>query len=149
MFFNVFNRALVCAGIFALTACGGGDPADAPISTVHQSPHSVVQHPSPISTTPEAPAAAEGGTTRIAPVASVATAAEREAEQLRMVPYEQAFAFEIQRRAQERPEHLREPAEPVRAPGQAPCDPAAAQARPAECLPAQPGAPADAAGQAL
>ncbi|ATQ78497.1 hypothetical protein CR152_31270 [Massilia violaceinigra] len=105
-----------------------------------------MQQQTPISSTPDAPAAAEGGATR---VAIVATAAEREAEQLRMVPYEQAFAFEIQRRAQERPEHLREPAEPVRAPGQAPCDPAAAQARAAECLPAPPGAPAEAAGQAL
>lgn len=147
MFFNVFKRALLCAGIVALSACGGADPADAPMPTVHQSPHAVRQ-PNPLSTMPDTPASAHSAATPGAPVLTVPTAAERDAEQMRMVPYEQAFSIEIQRRAQERPEHLREPAELARAPGQAPCD-AAAQARPAACMPTQPGAPADAAGQAL
>ncbi|MFB9242235.1 hypothetical protein IV454_17025 [Massilia antarctica] len=145
MFFNVFNRALLCAGIFALTACGGGDPANAPLPTVQQGPTTVVQPANPGSPTAGAPPAAQSPAPRHV---SVATAAEREAEQLRMVPYEQAFALEIQRRAQERPEHLREPAEPPRAAGQAACD-SGTQGRPADCTPAQSGAPLQAGGQAL
>ncbi|NHZ78566.1 hypothetical protein F2P44_04610 [Massilia sp. CCM 8695] len=141
MFFNVFNRGLLCAGIFALSACGGGDLANDPLPAVRQSPAAPVQQANPASTTPDAPPAALGGAPRFA------TAAEREAEQLRMVPYEQSFSFEIHRRARERPEHLREPAEPVKAMGQA-CD-AAAQGRPADCIPSQPGAPVQAGGQAL
>ena len=145
MFFNGFNRALLCAGIFALSACGGGDPADAPMPPVRQSPATVVQQANPGSATQSAPPAAQGSATRNG---FVATAAERDAEQLRMVPYEQSFSIEIRRRALERPEHLREPAEPPRAAGQAACD-TSAQAKPADCPASPPVTPVQAAAQAL
>lgn len=149
MFFNVFNRAILCAGIFALTACGGGEPIDAAGNTVHPVTNSAVQHAVPPAAA--APAGASGaaqggGALRIPPAVSMA---DREAEQLRMVPYEQAFALEMQRRAQERPEHLREQGESVPAPAQAACDSAPDPGRPAGCAATQPGAATAPPAQAL
>ncbi|HEX8612576.1 MAG TPA: hypothetical protein VF800_14920 [Telluria sp.] len=152
MFFNVFNRAIVCAGFFALTACGGGEPADTPTNSVQPASHSVVQQ-SAVGQGAGSATGQGGGALRLPPAVSMA---EREAEQLRMVPYEQAFALEMQRRAQERPEHLHEQPAPAPAPDsalapaqtQTVCD-AALQVRPADCIPTQPGAVTESAGQAL
>ncbi|RSZ57134.1 hypothetical protein HF313_10425 [Massilia atriviolacea] len=89
-----------------------------------------------------APASAPGGA--VQPAAPLVSAAEREAEQLRMVPYEQAFSIEIQRRAQERPEHLRGQGEASPPPAPPACA-AAATADPADpaaaagCPPGAPG----------
>ena len=149
MFFNVFNRAILCAGIVALTACGGGEPIDAASTTVHPASNSAVQHearPSSAIPTTDSGASQGGGALRMPPAVSMA---EREAEQLRMVPYEQAFAMEMQRRVQERPEHLREPGESAQAPGQAACATPADPARPADCPPTQPGAATAPSAQAL
>lgn len=149
MFFNVFNRAIVCAGIFALTACGGGEPTDAAGGTVHPASNSAVQHavqPSSANPATDSAASQGGGALRIPPAVSTA---EREAEQLRMVPYEQSFAMEMQRRAQERPEHLREQGEGAHAPEPAACATPADPARPADCQPAQPGAATALPAQAL
>lgn len=131
MFFKVFNRAILCAGIFALTACGGGEPSDTPTSTMRPGRPSASQQ-TPADAAP-AHTGTPGGAQRVAPLVS---AAERDAEQLRMLPYEQSFSMEMQRRAQERPEHLR--AELEAAPAQpASAQPASAQATPAQATPAQ------------
>ncbi|NHZ61763.1 hypothetical protein [Massilia genomosp. 1] len=137
MFFKVFKHALVSAGIVALSACGGGEPVDSTSGSIPPAPNSALQQspsqlPLPSSSSTPVSASASAGAVRPAPAVG---AAEREAEQLRMVPYEQAFSIEMQRRAQERPEHLRGQGEPV--PAQAACEPA----RPSGC----PASPPDAA----
>ncbi|NHZ36415.1 hypothetical protein [Massilia rubra] len=132
MFFNVFKHALVCAGIFALTACGGGEPVGSTSGSIQPAPNSALQQsPSPLPSQSSSSAPVSASAFRATPAVS---AAEREAEQLRMVPYEQAFSIEMQRRAQERPEHLRGQGEP--APAQAACEPA----RPSGCPASAPDA---------
>ncbi|UOD27846.1 hypothetical protein INH39_20435 [Massilia violaceinigra] len=144
MFFNVFSRAILCAGLVALTACGGGEPAGNETITVPVRSNSAVQQ------TPATPII-DSNPVRDAAVRSapVVSPAEREAEQLRMVPYEQAFSIEMRRRAQERPEHLREQGAAGALQAQPACDGAPDPARPAECGAAQPGATAAPPGQAL
>jgi hypothetical protein len=155
MFFNVFNRALLCAGIFALSACGGGEAADGAPNTslplVHPAPQQVASPTTGTGAgagtgTGAGTTAQGGGATRSVPPVS---AAERDAEQLRMVPYEQAFAIEMQRRAQERPEYVREQGEPAHAPAQAACVPGADPARPSGCAATPPAAAAGAPGLGL
>ncbi|NHZ96922.1 hypothetical protein [Massilia sp. CCM 8734] len=134
MFFNVFKHTLVSAGIFALTACGGGEPVDSTSGSIQPAPNSALQQspsPLPSQSSSSAPVSASAGALRATPAVS---AAEREAEQLRMVPYEQAFSIEMQRRAQERPEHLRGQGEPATA--QAACEPG----RPSGCPASAPDA---------
>lgn len=137
MFFNVFNRALVCAGIFALTACGGGEPVDSTTTSIPAGSSSAVQQ-APFGIIHNEPALQNGAPAR---AAAPVSAAEREAEQVRMIAYEQSFAIEMRRRAQERPEHLRGQGEPVQAPAQPACDGAADPALPSGCAGSQPANP--------
>ncbi|NHZ92131.1 hypothetical protein F2P45_24450 [Massilia sp. CCM 8733] len=147
MFFNVFNRAILCAGLVALTACGGGEPIGTETITVQTSSASAVQQaPATPATYTNTSTVQGAAAVRSAPAVSTA---EREAEQLRMVPYEQAFSLEVRRRALERPEHLREQGPAGNPPAQPACDPAPDPARPAECIATQPVAAAAPAGQAL
>ena len=148
MFFNVFNRAILCAGLVALTACGGGEPAGNETITKPARSNSALQQ------TPVTPSIDSNPVQDPALRSAPASAAEREAEQLRMVPYEQAFSIEMRRRALERPEHLREQGAAAPAPAQPACDGAPDPARPGDCAASvpgatEPGATAAPPGQAL
>lgn len=147
MFFNVFKRALVCAAIFALSACGGGEPGDSTTTILPSGSGSAVQHP-PFGAI-HAETTLPGGAA--ARAAAPVSAAERDAEQVRMIAYEQSFSIEVRRRAQERPEHLRGQGGAVQAPAQPACDGAADPARPSSCAANLPEAAAPVAmpGQAL